>query len=296
LKAEARHGKKSRTMRQSQRDWRRVVRCFYTQPKLLFCSQSRGSPLTLGKNMNNAELPVTFVRYAADILGETQHGLTGTKIIESTTAYAVQFGINVPHTRMSISSQKRSVLYDNLLAFTASQRYQIIKELCDHPSLGEGGAGQRKKLKILLISKYNHLDPAPEASDLNQGLIDETRHWLSGFPESLLIYNEALAKYSHGAFSRNVLDDMRLGLEKLLHSLFENHKTLENQRAAVGGYIKDTGGSAQLSNMFASLLSYYCQYQNDYVKHDDAVKEEEIEFIIEITSSFMKHLIKINKA
>ncbi len=246
--------------------------------------------------MSQAELPATFVRYAADILGETQNGLSGTKIIETTTAYAVQFGIDVPHTRMSIGSpNKRSVLYDNVLAFTAPQRYQIIKELCDHPSLGEASAGQRQKLKILLISKYNHLDPAPGSSDLNQGLIDETRHWLDRFPESLSLYNEALAKYSHGAFSRNVLDDTRLALEKLLHALFGNHRSLENQKAAVGGHIKDTGGSVQLSNMFASLLSYYCQYQNDYVKHDDAVKEEEIEFIIEITSSFMKHLIKIKK-
>jgi hypothetical protein len=251
---------------------------------------------TLGGIMTPDEIPATFVRYAADILGETQSGLTGTKIIESTTAYAVQFGIDVPHTRMSISTpNKRSVLYDNLLVFTAAQKYQIIKELCDHPSFGKTGSDQRNKLKIQLISKYNHLDPSPASSDLNQGLVDETRHWLGQFPESLSLYNEALAKYSHGAFSRNVLDDTRLALEKLLHALFENHKSLENQKPFVGGYINDTGGSAQLSNMFVSLLSYYCQYQNDYVKHDDAVKEEEIEFIIEITSSFMKHLIKIKK-
>lgn len=244
----------------------------------------------------NEEIPATFVRYASDILGETQTGLTGTKIIEAMTAYAVQFDTTVPHTRISVSTpNKRSLLYDNIMAFSSNNRYRIINELCDHPSFGEAGAEQRKKLKMQLITKYNHLDPLPGSSDLNQGLVEETRHWLGDYPESLSLYNEALAKFSHGAFSRNVLDDTRLALEKLLHALFSNHKSLENQKPFVGTHIKDMGGSSQLSNMFSSLLSYYCQYQNDYVKHDDAVKEEEIEFIIEITSSFMKHLIKIKK-
>ena len=33
---------------------------------------------------------------------------------------------------------------------------------------------------------------------------------------------------------------------------------------------------------------------NTYVKHDDAVIEEEIEFVLEITSSFMKHLVRLH--
>lgn len=45
--------------------------------------------------------------------------------------------------------------------------------------------------------------------------------------------------------------------------------------------------------MFVKLVEYYCKYQNSYVKHDDAIIEEEIEFIFEITSSFMKHIIRL---
>jgi hypothetical protein len=41
-------------------------------------------------------------------------------------------------------------------------------------------------------------------------------------------------------------------------------------------------------------LDYYSKYQNTYVKHNDAVIEEEIEFIFEITASFMKHLVRLN--
>lgn len=62
----------------------------------------------------------------------------------------------------------------------------------------------------------------------------------------------------------------------------------------VGSYIKEKGGSPELANMFVKLIDYYAKYHNSYVKHDDAVVEEEIEFILEITSSFMKHLVRLN--
>ncbi len=48
--------------------------------------------------------------------------------------------------------------------------------------------------------------------------------------------------------------------------------------------------------MFVKLVDYYSKYQNSYVKHDDAVIEPEIEFIFEITSSFMKHLIRLDNS
>ena len=104
-----------------------------------------------------------------------------------------------------------------------------------------------------------------------------------------------LEKYQHGAFKRNLLDDLRLGLEKLLCSLLQNDKSLENQIPALGGYIKSRGGSPELANMFVKLVDYYAKYHNTYVKHDDTVIEEEIEFVLEITSSFMKHFIRLSK-
>lgn len=46
--------------------------------------------------------------------------------------------------------------------------------------------------------------------------------------------------------------------------------------------------------MFVKLVDYYAKYQNSYVKHDDAVIGEEVEFVIELTSSFMKHLVRLS--
>jgi hypothetical protein len=47
--------------------------------------------------------------------------------------------------------------------------------------------------------------------------------------------------------------------------------------------------------MFEKLIDYYTKYQNTYVKHDDSVLNTEVEFILEITSSFMKHLVRLAK-
>ncbi len=241
-------------------------------------------------------IPIPFLRHVADILGDTGKGLSGTKIIEATAAYAVEFNVNIPHVQMSPRiPNKRTALLDNLQAFSPPQQYKIIKELCDHSYFGSEESTERNDLKLKLITRYQHLDPDPSSSELNQPLIEETRHWLKDYPEALSLYVEALQKYEHGAFSRNLLDDLRLSLETLLRSLFHNRKSLDKQKALIGTRIKESGGSHQLSNMFATLLSYYCQYQNDHIKHNDAVKEDEIEFILEITSSFMKHLVRITE-
>jgi hypothetical protein len=59
-------------------------------------------------------------------------------------------------------------------------------------------------------------------------------------------------------------------------------------------FLKQKGDSPELTNMFQKLLEYYAKYQNTYVKHNDAVIEEEIEIVFEITASFMKHLVRLN--
>jgi hypothetical protein len=68
----------------------------------------------------------------------------------------------------------------------------------------------------------------------------------------------------------------------------------ENQLALLGPFLKQKGDSPELTNMFQKLLEYYAKYQNTYVKHNDAVIEEEIEIVFEITASFMKHLVRLN--
>jgi len=143
-----------------------------------------------------------------------------------------------------------------------------------------------------LVTRYGHL-AGDGGSEISETLIEQTRHWLDAYPEVLTLYTNALEKQQHGVFQRNFLDDLRLSLEKLLHEIFNNDKSLENQIRFLGAYISERNGSKEFANMFVKLIDYYASYQNSYIKHDDAVIEEEIEFVFEITSSFMKHLIRL---
>ena len=222
--------------------------------------------------------------------------MSGANIVKATAAYAVEYDVSLPHpTNPYEAGNKRTALYENLMAFSPSQRYRILNELCDHRSFGFVPDAKRKELKIRLVTRYGHLDSRDTPSEVNETLIEETRHWLQGYPEALSLYAQALEKYQHGVFIRNLLDDMRLALEKLLGAIFQNNKSLESQISFVGAHIKAGGGSPELSNMFVKLIDYYAKYHNSYVKHDDAVIEEEIEFVLEITSSFMKHLVRITE-
>ena len=241
------------------------------------------------------KIPATFIQYAADILGDTGAGLSGRNIVRTTAAYAVEYDVRLPHPIYPFEAfAKCTALFENLMAFSGPQQYRIIKELCDHSSFSPKPNVRRKELKIRLATSYSHLDPKDTPAEVNEILIEETRRWLAAYPDALSLYSQALEKYGHGSFHRKLLDDLRLALEKLLHAIFQNTKSLENQLQSVGQHIKDQGGSPELANMFAKLLEYYTKYNNKRVKHDDAVIDEEIEFVIEITSSFMKHLIRLS--
>ena len=89
-------------------------------------------------------------------------------------------------------------------------------------------------------------------------------------------------------YQRNVLDDMRLSLETFLKEILKNQKSLENQLSEVGKFQKEKGLSPEFISMFNRLLDYYAKYQNNYVKHNDAVKYSEIDFVINLTTLFMK--------
>jgi hypothetical protein len=240
------------------------------------------------------KIPATFIRYASDILADTESGLSGSEIMKATASYSVEYDVHLPHPSYPFDApNKRTALYDNLMVFDGKQQYRIIKELCEHRSFGPGKNKDREELKIRLATRYQHYAGGASTDDINETLIEETRHWLDNYPHAQESYDSALQKYEAGVFHRNLIDDLRVALELLLKQLFKNSKSLENQLPTLGQFIKDRGGSKELANMFQKLVEYYAKYQNSYVKHDSAVIEEEIEFIFEITSSFMKHLVRL---
>jgi len=237
-------------------------------------------------------LPITFLSYACNILADTKAGLTGSKIVEYCTAFAVRYGIDIPYKEYPFfdRSNKRRVLLKNLMAFKPEQQYLIIKELCELDKWSDDP--KIKDLKIKLISRFGSLFHGSEC--INEILIEETKNWLEPFKKAKQNYLKALEKFNNGVFLRNSLDDLRLSLELLLQEIFGNSKSLENQISEVGSMVTLKGGSKEFANMFQKLMEYYTKYQNTYVKHNDRVMELEIEFIFELTSSFMKHFVRLS--
>ena len=231
----------------------------------------------------------TLVRRASELIGDTNEGLSGNQIVKYCLDYALQYDVELKHPSYPFQNNvqnKRTALYENLLCFTEDQQIHIIKELCELPKFES-----KKDILELNNSIIRRTSNTPYIK-LNTTTIDTTLLWLETFPDALKPYQDALSKYKAGIYQRNILDDMRLSLEILVKKLLANGKSLENNKNEIGQKLKQENVPTELREMVTKLINHYTDYQNTHVKHNDNVKENEIEFIIEFTSAMMKLLIK----
>lgn len=242
------------------------------------------------------EINESFLTYASDILADTKHGLSGSQIVKYCNSYAIDYDVEIPISNPdfgkfgSIVPNKRTALCKNLKAFSDVQQFNIINDLCSLPLFEDNE--EAKKLKTQLYAKYGYL---AEETLANTELIVKTMHWLHEYPAALELYQSALCKYEGGIFERNTLDDMRLSFELLVKELLSNERSLENQITGLGQMLKKYGASVELRNMVIQIIKYYTDFQNSHVKHNDKVNDDEIEYVIELTSVVMKYLIKMNR-
>jgi len=132
-------------------------------------------------------------------------------------AYAIEWGVDIPHATYPFSmhvSNKRKALFDNLMAFSETQRYRVLRALCEHQAIQK--LDQVQKLRLTLIARFGHLAGEALGSEIDQALVERTEHWLGPFSDALSQYDQAIQKHASGVFLRNVLDDLRLALELLL--------------------------------------------------------------------------------
>lgn len=127
--------------------------------------------------------------------------------------------------------------------------------------------------------------------NINSDLLKQNLVELKDFPDASKLYLSALDKLNEEKFERNLLDDLRLCLESLLKSVLTNNKSLEKQFESLGKYLKQHNASKEVINMFTTLIDYYSKYHNAYIKHDDNVKKNEIELIVNLTSAFINFVI-----
>ena len=243
-----------------------------------------------------------FIKKACDILGDTDNGLSTTQIIEILGVYAYKYGKNIPITSIeSMREQsipnKRTALYKNMLSFNEEEQYRIIRDLCDEPKLKDDV--NVKELKSKLFLQYGKMYDNKEKILVSSKEISE--HWLDKYPRAYKVYKEAMIKYSNKIFNRNILDDLRLSLELLVKDILKNEQSLENQNKELSVFLLENSNSQQIINLFNTLLKSYETYHNNIVKHykesnsAENIKENELDFIVELTNIVIKFLIENDK-
>lgn len=250
------------------------------------------------RNMDRQIITEAFITNAAKILGDTNDGLKGSEICKYLVNYAVQYNRDIPFTTYPFMKQgsksaisKKEALQLNLECFSDKELYVIISGLCKLEKFNNNkDVGD---LKLKLSKDYHSLAPVGE---IEENFIEETSHWLKSYPNAFDLYNNAYQKYKSEdeQLYRNTLDDARLALEKLLKEVLKNKKSIENQQEEIGSFVSERGGTKEFSNMFRKLLKHYSKYQNERVKHDDNIVKTEITFIFELTTVFMRQLVRLN--
>jgi hypothetical protein len=237
-----------------------------------------------------------FINKSAEILGETDYkkGLTNSEIKKYFSNYGNDYNKNPECLQADCKYQdnnlnKKDKIKKNLQVFTNEEKFSILNELFSLDKFSSNSEAIKQKIK--LFQEYQQYNKTPKKLDIK--IVEEIKHFLKDYPESLKSFQDATIKIEANIFNRNALDDLRFSLEQFLKELLDNDKSLENQlKGNIETFIKTNGYSKYISTMFQKLVDSYASHQNETVKHKDQIKQE-IEFIFDLTIAFMKFLIKV---
>ncbi len=133
---------------------------------------------------------------------------------------------------------------------------------------------------------------------LDDGIVNDVLGWLSEYPKVAEPFERALEMYMKSDKNnyRSLFDNLRFALEQLLKRILGNEKSFENQEQPLLSWIKAHGAHQQVANMYRHLLfGPYRIYQNKAVKHGEEYSENEAEFMIYLTGTFMRLLLQLDK-
>ncbi len=128
---------------------------------------------------------------------------------------------------------------------------------------------------------------------LDEGVVNEVLTWLEPVDEAHDRFAQALSLLGKKGSARDVADNLRLSLELTMRHVLGNTKSLENQQSELGFFLKQKGVGVEVSNMYWKLVDLYSKFQNDRAKHGNKVQEQEVEFILYLTGTFIRFLVTL---
>lgn len=134
------------------------------------------------------------------------------------------------------------------------------------------------------------------AKELDDALVSEPLEWLNDYPNSRKTYVTALKQYSEGIYIRDVADNLRKALESFLQEFLGNTKNLEKNRIEICKYFGEQGVDAGISGLFQPLINSYKNINDRIAKHNDAVDEKLLEFLLYQTGVLIRMVISIKES
>lgn len=151
-------------------------------------------------------------------------------------------------------------------------------------------------INVALYKTPNGYEFYPATESLfDEVLVTDVLNWLCDYPRTKEQYDKTLKMILHQATPRDSIDNLRLSLELFMKEFFNNEKSLENQKSLTGEYLTSHNVSKHFSNMYTTLFTHYTTYNNNEAKHNNTAEEQEIDFLLYLTGSFMRFLIKLKR-
>ena len=147
---------------------------------------------------------------------------------------------------------------------------------------------------VLARSKDSYLFYPKGAKLLDERVVNADLEWMSDYPRALTAFENALVQSSDSAKQREVLDSLRVSLENFIRQLLSNRKSLENNKDGLLKWMDDHHTNTESRQMMRQLVQFYCDYQNNHVKHGDTWKPAEVDFILYLTATFINLLVELD--
>jgi len=171
--------------------------------------------------------------------------------------------------------------------------YHINKDILVN-KLNEALTLSNAKIKILKNGDVYELYPT-NIEMLDEHLIFDNINWLDKYPKAKEHFSKAVKLDIIEENFRTIVDELRLSLELLLKQLFNNEKSLENQKSELGKYLKENNISNEINSMYVKLFDLYTLFNNHNAKHNDDIDMLEINYIIYLTGTFISLLVQIEE-
>ena len=225
--------------------------------------------------MYSDKIDDVFLRHAADILADTNTGLTGSEIVKFCNSYAIDFNVNIPITSSNFGSfgsvvpNKRTALYKNLVAFNACQQFKIIKELSELDKFANNE--NVKKLKVQLYERFGRFDTSatpskesttPQTTDVIAEVIKVLLDMYNNDDEMYLVDGDA--RLSHIKNYEKVLNRMKAQgyFTKLSSDVLGGYEVELSEKCFTYSQNKDVVADREVDEPKKDLPSVFVSYNH----------------------------------